>query len=408
MGWGARREGRGAARHTMAAAAAAPTAAWLCGAWERRYIQQGEPLPEAERDGSVTVRYIQTPAAFVDVRVGADRPPWPEGARSTLGGTVAALEAQGFGKPGWSGMMAFAGVAVVRDPPWQARSTCGVCGERMVPNEAVPDKSFPPLRMYGECDICSQRGTTHRCGAGCDYDLCARCHGTRPEDGGLQVHWEEALNLWPPRPAGWATIDAGLPLGDGGAQALLLEGTPPDITTWHEREPPGSEGTPYLEEWVRLPGDGPFFFAARCGDALLVVAGDWFGYAEDSRDRAAVLAGLGEGETYDSPGAVGRLASSLLAPLGAGAGAGAGAAAGRVAFVAGRRSTGWAVEVSAAGGGESQRLAVASDPGWRLAGATDSSPSPLEKLLMGAEFIAADAPQTGLPVERGDGATARM
>eukprot|EP01045_Picozoa_sp_COSAG04_P061268 COSAG04_NODE_31376_length_257_cov_0.651899_1_plen_35_part_10 len=35
----------------MMAMAAAPTAAWLCGAWERRYIQQGEPLPEAERDG---------------------------------------------------------------------------------------------------------------------------------------------------------------------------------------------------------------------------------------------------------------------------------------------------------------------------------------------------------------------
>jgi hypothetical protein len=32
-----------------------------------------------------------------------------------------------------------------------------------------------------------------------------------------KVHWEEALNLWPPRPAGWQTIDAGLPLSAGGA-----------------------------------------------------------------------------------------------------------------------------------------------------------------------------------------------
>ena len=49
-------------------------------------------------------------------------------------------------------------------------------GHAMVPNAAVPDKSFPVVRQYGECDVCEARGTTYRCCAGCDYDLCTVCY----------------------------------------------------------------------------------------------------------------------------------------------------------------------------------------------------------------------------------------
>jgi hypothetical protein len=97
----------------------APTNPWLCGAWERRYIKQGEPLTEQEADPGTVVRYIQAPHGFVDVRVGADRPAWPDGSTVTLDSTVTALEAQGFGKPGWAGMMAFAGVTVVREASYE-------------------------------------------------------------------------------------------------------------------------------------------------------------------------------------------------------------------------------------------------------------------------------------------------
>jgi hypothetical protein len=160
------------------------------------------------------------------------------------------------------------------------------------------------------------------------------------------------------------------------------------VTVWHERDPPGSSGMPYLEEWRRLDGDGGGYFAARCGDSLLVVAGDWFGYAEDSRDRAAVLAELDADESYDTPGAGARLASSLASPA-------------RVKFVAGRRSTGWLVDVSAAGGGEGERLTVGSSSGWWLAEAgSSSSLMSLARLLMSEGFIATDCKETGLPIER--------
>lgn len=49
-------------------------------------------------------------------------------------------------------------------------------GHEMVPNAAVPGKSFPVVRQYGECDLCDTRGTTYRCCAGCDYDLCNVCY----------------------------------------------------------------------------------------------------------------------------------------------------------------------------------------------------------------------------------------
>ena len=49
-------------------------------------------------------------------------------------------------------------------------------GHEMVPNAAVPGKSFPTVRQYGECDLCDARGTSYRCCAGCDYDLCNVCY----------------------------------------------------------------------------------------------------------------------------------------------------------------------------------------------------------------------------------------
>ena len=57
-------------------------------------------------------------------------------------------------------------------------------GHRMVPNQEVVGKSFPALRMYGECDKCNTRGCTHRCGSGCDYDLCQACYNATQQDVG--------------------------------------------------------------------------------------------------------------------------------------------------------------------------------------------------------------------------------
>jgi hypothetical protein len=46
---------------------------------------------------------------------------------------------------------------------------------QMVLNTAVAGKSFPPVRNFGACDVCGARGTTHRCAANCDFDLCPAC-----------------------------------------------------------------------------------------------------------------------------------------------------------------------------------------------------------------------------------------
>ena len=40
---------------------------WLVGVWERRWIVRGR----GARDADVTVRYVQAPDAFVDVRASA-------------------------------------------------------------------------------------------------------------------------------------------------------------------------------------------------------------------------------------------------------------------------------------------------------------------------------------------------
>lgn len=58
-------------------------------------------------------------------------------------------------------------------------SPCVRCPEqshRVVTNEEVKGKSYPKLRMFGECDVCETRGTAYRCESGCDYDLCQGCY----------------------------------------------------------------------------------------------------------------------------------------------------------------------------------------------------------------------------------------
>ena len=255
--------------------ACAPAPRWLCGVWERRYIQQGpSPVKAAPRDSSVTVRYVQTPCGFVDVRA---RGPSPDASRAfgarkgghptaqpaaqdTANMITAALTQHGFGQPGWAGTMGFGGLATV--------------------------------------------------------------HGDVHSAAGARVQWMEAVNLWPPVD-GWEALPTKGGHDGGPANAFAVEtigagSGQPLVHTWHEtgtvQLTASGERVEFLEEWHRLPagdgGDKRGPICARRGRAMLVVSGDYFGYAEDCRGCWAA-AGAAEGERCDSPGATQRLARSL-------------------------------------------------------------------------------------------------
>ena len=114
----------------------------------------------------------------------------------------------------------------------------------------------------------------------------------------------------------------------------------------------------YTEAWAKLDG-GPSLAARRGDGELLVVCGDWFGYARDTR------------------------------------GAGGEGGGGSVCFAAGRVSTGWRVESSAAGPEEGRRLVLLGKDGWSpLPGATLATP--LHELLAGPDEEVAPAAATPL------------
>jgi len=80
------------------------------------------------------------------------------------------------------------------------RRACVVCdqGHPMIPNQQIVGKSFPEIRMYGECDLCETRGCTHRCSVGCDYDMCLECHHAQSlaAPAAAQVEVRLQLVLW--------------------------------------------------------------------------------------------------------------------------------------------------------------------------------------------------------------------
>jgi len=265
------------------------------GAWERRYIAREGGAPDA----SVVARYIQTPQAFVDVRVAVSRPSWPDG---------------------WD----FTDVAATHDLLSRRQSM-----------------AFAGVATLGNWDIDAREGTT--------------------------IRWHAALNLWPPADstAVWKAIDARNPpaTDDEGRFCIITReedgsgtGEGGTVTTWHEFSL-DSASSAYMEEWRRLPDSTDLFCAVRRNSSLLVIAGDWFGYAADSRKptNAAMM-------VLEAAGSDATLASSL-----------AFAGANSCTFVVGRISTGWIVEQSAVGGEEGSPLILPSLEGWLPCAPFDSN-----------------------------------
>ena len=113
--------------------------------------------------------------------------------------------------------------------------------------------------------------------------------------GAPRVSWHACHN-WSPAidvKACWAAALSGAPLPTGDVGDFLpMDGWTGAV--WSERDPDGT----LEEQWQRLgDGDGRFL-AVRCPAhcALLVVAGDHFGYAQDSGERSA--AGSGPAALY--------------------------------------------------------------------------------------------------------------
>ena len=131
------------------------------------------------------------------------------------------------------------------------------------------------------------------------------------EDG--VIRWHAIFNLDGSAGAeGWRAAESGRPLPTEDAGTMeVVEG---EERVWLEHAWP--DAAQYTEEWAKLDG-GPSLAARRGDGELLVVCGDWFGYARDTRG-----------------------------------------AGGSVCFAAGRVSTGWRVESSAAGPEEGRRLVL--------------------------------------------------
>ena len=131
---------------------------------------------------------------------------------------------------------------------------------------------------------------------------------------------------------------------------------------WREHSLEGAPGVEYVEEWALLDDGGGRVCAARRGDGeLLVVVGDFFGYARDFRPRA----GGGSARPTRSSSRRSRARSARRAvaarrrrALGA-----------RRRLCHGRVSTGWVVELDACGARERRRLVVGGLDGWEPVGA---------------------------------------
>ncbi|KAL1511644.1 hypothetical protein AB1Y20_004936 [Prymnesium parvum] len=93
---------------------------WLCGAWTRDWIRRAAADGRlGAADSSVSVRYVQTPRAFVDVRTPRS-PHTTEGAMAF--GGVAAVEQQAGSPPlvRWHALLCFAPPCDAADGRWEA------------------------------------------------------------------------------------------------------------------------------------------------------------------------------------------------------------------------------------------------------------------------------------------------
>jgi hypothetical protein len=109
-----------------------------------------------------------------------------------------------------------------------------------------------------------------------------------PSDGGpVTVSWHACLNLDPFVPdsaAAWHAADQGAPRPSGDVGEFAQDALSPDGTVWIERDP---EPTTLEEVWERVSDGNGRFLALRRGTDVLVVAGQYFGFASDARSTGS-------------------------------------------------------------------------------------------------------------------------
>ena len=358
---------------------------WLVGVWERRFIIRGG----GSRDSTVSVRYVQAPSAFVDIRVALARPAWPaQLAAGDVVGVAAALRAR-------APIEAFAGVTRV------ARSDA-VDGREIVSWHAALNLA-PPAGAAAAAHVWRAAGS-----AGAEPLPPTNDRGVVDQLGvaGGARAWREASRVGPRRfdremmrhrrmcplfePLRGTVRSREVSLRRCDREMMRRRRMCPlfeplrGAASTREASLPGADGLPYEEEWALLDDGGGACCAARRGDReLLVVVGDYFGYARDARGDAAAAPATTEcgasSEGGDDVDGLAALARSLAAPDGATDGDGRdGRADGACCFVFGRVSTGWVIEQSAAGPGraaDGKRLVVSALDGWEtLPGSTREFP----------------------------------
>ena len=183
---------------------------WLTGTWTRTFIQRKSKEDEhfGKPDSSISVRYIQTPWAFIDIR----------SSRSTTSSDEKEEEEGSSEKP-----MAFAGITSVS-----------------YASDKDEDNNINPLVKWHSC-IDKDEPT---------IDCLSR--------------WREAEKGTPR-----ATQDVGY-FKDVSKEVNIAN-------CYNETNPDNT----YLEQWVKIDNGNERFLAARDmrGKKLLVVAGEYFGYA---------------------------------------------------------------------------------------------------------------------------------
>ena len=139
---------------------------WLVGVWERRWIVRGR----GARDASVTVRYVQAPDAFVDVRASATRAPWPaQGADDAAVATSLRARAP---------VEAFAGVATARGDvvSWHAALNLWPPADTRAAWAAIEAGNPLPTDDRGRAERRARRAVEERRGRLLEHLLVAPLH----------------------------------------------------------------------------------------------------------------------------------------------------------------------------------------------------------------------------------------
>ena len=285
---------------------------WLVGMWERRYIRSAstpfapDDIDQLEpEDSATTVRYLQTPRLFCDIRLPADR----AGAALPAGGLEAtsaeALEGMLAGRRG----QAFAGLAEVwRRDDKEERVHWHAAFNFSPPNDAAS--------LWPQID--AGRHTT--------------------EDIGRVEHKEHGSRWWE-----WGTKRSTF------VEARAPHPSPHATSSWLVR----AEGRALLQEWVKIDNGASGHLALRRPGNMLLVLGDWFAFVADPRTAL-------ESESDARPSIAGVLGDAALSLEEKRSVVGAEYSCGRV-------SAGWRIEGSTLPWREGEALPIAelvASGGW--------------------------------------------